>query len=316
MTPDERTMLIEAAEQAMRGDPHALVLDIAGSGMAGEVTADPEALAGLFITQGRSAVSSRLLDLAVLAGNGGPGLARLVLPLPGRIDPPGKVRGSVILLDGIVLGGGEFLEPLVVATDSEGVLEVDIDGLTTVGPAPWDPAGGVVRIRGEVSLAQCSSSRVALDWSGILTRAARCLAHELVGIGRGARERATEHVSQRRQFGRPLGTLQAVRHRLADVRVAEAGAAALLQATSEDAGATLHTDLIKPVAGRAALAAVQAAQQLCGAMGFTAEFGLDRWVRRAYLLDSLLGGGEAAPYRLGLDALTGISMPARLGAFA
>ena len=316
MTPDERTMLIEAAEQAMRGDPHALVLDIAGSGMAGEVSADPEALAGLFMTQGRSAVSSRLLDLAVLAGSAGPGLARLVLPLPGAIDPPGRVRGSVMLLDGIVLGGGELLEPLVVGTDSEDLLEVDIDALATVEPAPWDPAGGIVRIRGEVSLAQRSSSRVCLDWSGVLTRAARCLAHELVGIGRGARELATEHVSQRRQFGRPLGTLQAVRHRLADVRVAEAGATALLHATGEEAGATLHTDLIKPVAGRAALAAVQAAQQLCGAMGFTEEFGLDRWVRRAYLLDSLLGGGEAAPYRLGSDALTGVWTPARLGAFS
>jgi acyl-CoA dehydrogenase-like protein len=315
MTPEERAMLFEAAELAMREDPDALVIDIAESGMAREVCADAAALAGLFESQGRAAASSRLLDLAVLGDVGG-GLARLVLPLPGMIDPPGAVRGSVMLLDGVVLGGREILEPLVVGTDSEDLFEVDSGALTSLEPAPWDASGGVVRVRAEVPLAQCSSHPSSLDWNGVVTRAARCIAHELVGIGRGARELATEHVTQRRQFGRPLGTLQAVRHRLADVRVAEVGATALLQATGEDAGAKLHTDLIKPVAGRAALTAVAAAQQLCGAMGFTAEFGLDRWVRRAYLLDSLLGGGEEAAYRLGSDALTGVSPPLRLGALA
>ena len=61
------------------------------------------------------------------------------------------------------------------------------------------------------------------------------------------------------------------------------------------------------VAGSAALQALAAAQQVCGAMGFTAEFGLHRLVRRGYLLDALLGGSEAAPARIaGLLAAEGL----------
>jgi alkylation response protein AidB-like acyl-CoA dehydrogenase len=51
---------------------------------------------------------------------------------------------------------------------------------------------------------------------------------------------------------------------------------------------------------------------VCGAMGFTWEFGLHAYVRRAYLLDSLFGTGESAAERLGSLHLTGEHPVSRL----
>ena len=108
---------------------------------------------------------------------------------------------------------------------------------------------------------------------------------------------------ERQQFGAPLAGFQAVRHRLADVRIAETAALELLDATGPDTDASVMILVVKAAAGRAALLSAQAAQQVCGAMGFTEEFGLHRFVRRIHLLDSILGGAESADGALGSWAL-------------
>lgn len=117
----------------------------------------------------------------------------------------------------------------------------------------------------------------------------------LVGTGRAMLALARAHALDRTQFGRPIAAFQAVRHRLAETLVELDGAEAALAAPHDPADLDpSDTDLAallgKAAAGRAARTAVRHCQQVLGGIGFTAEHELHRHVRRALVLDGLLGG--------------------------
>ncbi len=124
----------------------------------------------------------------------------------------------------------------------------------------------------------------------------RALGWWLLGTGRAMLDLARSHVLDRVQFGRPLASFQAVRHRLAETLVALDGAEATLvaatAASTAEAGDELSALLAKAAAGHAALTAARHCQQVLGGMGFTAEHGLQRHVRRALVLDGLLGSSR------------------------
>ena len=112
----------------------------------------------------------------------------------------------------------------------------------------------------------------------------------LVGTSRAMLSLARQHALDRVQFGRPVASFQAIRHRLAETLVAVEGAEATLQAAADDFGSLLA----KAAAGQAALTAARHCQQVLGGIGFTAEHELHRHVRRAFLLDGLLGSSPGA----------------------
>lgn len=115
------------------------------------------------------------------------------------------------------------------------------------------------------------------------------LAAELGGTLKGGLDAVVAHVKERRQFGRPLGSFQAIQHRLAGAatRIEAAYWLALKAAQSLD-----------PVDAATALGYVQDAatrivndlHQFMGAMGLTLEHPLHRWTYRARLLRSAMGG--------------------------
>ncbi|KAA9156239.1 acyl-CoA dehydrogenase [Amycolatopsis acidicola] len=110
----------------------------------------------------------------------------------------------------------------------------------------------------------------------------------LLGSGRAMLALARAHALDRTQFGKPIAAFQAVRHRLAETLVALEGAEACLVAATDDLGSLLA----KAAAGDAALTAARHCQQVLGGIGFTAEHALHRHVRRALLLDGLLGSSR------------------------
>lgn len=116
----------------------------------------------------------------------------------------------------------------------------------------------------------------------------RALGWWLLGTGHAMLALARQHILDRHQFGRPLASFQALRHRLAETYVALEGAEAVLAEARGDVGALLA----KAAAGRAALTAARHCQQALGGVGFTAEHGLHRHVRRALMLDGLLGSAR------------------------
>ncbi|MCV7332276.1 acyl-CoA dehydrogenase family protein [Mycobacterium cookii] len=113
----------------------------------------------------------------------------------------------------------------------------------------------------------------------------------LVGAGRAMLALARRHALDRTQFGRPVASFQAIRHRLAETLVAVEGAEATLAAAAA-APDDLSYLLAKAAAGQAALTAARHCQQVLGGIGFTAEHELHRHVKRTLVLDGLLGSSR------------------------
>lgn len=120
------------------------------------------------------------------------------------------------------------------------------------------------------------------------------LAAEAAGLLGAALQSVTTYVSERQQFGRPLATFQAMRHRLAEDQVLTNGVywLALRAADTADAGdaalALLH-------AQEAAKKVAYDYHQFLGAMGMTLEHPLHLWTYRLKALTAELGGrGEQA----------------------
>jgi hypothetical protein len=115
------------------------------------------------------------------------------------------------------------------------------------------------------------------------------LAAEASGLSQAALASAVDHLTQRKQFGRPLGTFQALRHRMAECAVLAGGVRwlALKAADTADPGdaalAALH-------AQESATRIIYDVHQMLGAMGMTLEHPLHLWTYRLKALLSELGG--------------------------
>jgi hypothetical protein len=133
----------------------------------------------------------------------------------------------------------------------------------------------------------------------------RALGWWLVGTSRAMLALARQHALDRVQFGRPVASFQAVRHRLAETLVAIEGAEATLQSASDEIGSVLA----KAAAGQAALTAARHCQQVLGGIGFTAEHDLHRHVKRALVLDGLLGSARELSREVGARLRTTGSAP-------
>ena len=105
-------------------------------------------------------------------------------------------------------------------------------------------------------------------------------AAQALGVGLALLERTVAHVKQRTQFGVPVGSFQAVRHRLADTLIGLEFARPLLHGAAVTL-APADIAAAKVAAGEAAYAAARTALQLHGAVGYTDELDLALWLRKA-----------------------------------
>ncbi|MFA5941591.1 MAG: acyl-CoA dehydrogenase family protein [Sinimarinibacterium sp.] len=115
------------------------------------------------------------------------------------------------------------------------------------------------------------------------------LAAEASGLLQAAIASAVEHLSVRKQFGRPLGAFQALRHRMAECAVLAGGVrwlALKAAATADDGDAALAALHAQESATRI----VYDLHQMLGAMGMTLEHPLHLWTYRLKALLSELGG--------------------------
>jgi alkylation response protein AidB-like acyl-CoA dehydrogenase len=172
-----------------------------------------------------------------------------------------------------------------------------------------DPRLGLVEVTGSVDLG--APIATTADWSTALAAGQRALAHELVGVSRTMLALAREHALDRVQFDRPIAGFQAVRHRLADSLVAIEAADAAAHAAWDD-GTPLTAAMAKAIAGRNARFVARHAQQVLAGIGFTTEHPLHHHVRRALVLDRLLGDARSLTASLGADLLAGRRPPSLL----
>lgn len=275
------------------------------------------AVAELFEAQGRWLAATPALDLIVASalGTGLPDGAAVAHPsVTAWDDPPGIVADdATITVDGLILAGAGRADTLLVPCREPdgglGVAELPTVRLERRVVSGIDESLRLVRFRGRVAGGR--PERVEKGWPTVASVARRALGHELAGLAGSMLDDACGHVTGRVQFGRPVATFQAVRHRLAEVHVALAAARSVLGVAGQSTD-PLAADAAKALAGRAALLAAQHCLQVTGAIGFTWEHGLHRRIRRALLLDALYGSAPALQGRIGAGLLAGRVVP-RLG---
>lgn len=115
------------------------------------------------------------------------------------------------------------------------------------------------------------------------------LAAEASGLLQAAIASTVEHISQRKQFGRPIGTFQALRHRMAECAVL-AGGVRWLALKAAGTGDPADAALAAFHAQESATRVVYDTHQMLAAMGMTLEHPLHLWTYRLKALMSDLGG--------------------------
>jgi alkylation response protein AidB-like acyl-CoA dehydrogenase len=201
------------------------------------------------------------------------------------------------------------------------VLVIESAGATSV--VRVEPAGlGGTRIDADHNLAD---EPLGTLWLDAVSLPATAVASAPAGLARefqdrswllraaalsGAMETAVrltgQHVSTRRQFGKPLAALQAVSHVLADLVVErDLVGAAVIEAIERPDPGTAAVALA--VAARGAGVVATGAHQLHGAMGITREYSLHRYSRRLWTWRDEGGTQREAELRVGEQAITGIA---------
>lgn len=217
--------------------------------------------------------------------------------------------------DGSVALSGEtrLVDGARAATDVL-VVAQDADGITLLSVAA--DATGVTRSeRGGIdggALATLTFSDCSVPAHRVLSRANRsedlvgqailhtrlALAAELTGVASKALELTIAYASNRVQFGKPIGSFQAIQHRLVDMWIeAEFAAAAVVNAvdallSDDDDAAQLAVLAAKARAGEAAFSICRRAVHLHGAMGYTDECDIGLYLKRAINLNATLGQPE------------------------
>jgi alkylation response protein AidB-like acyl-CoA dehydrogenase len=162
--------------------------------------------------------------------------------------------------------------------------------------AATDPAQRLFRVGWEPreSTRLAAGARGRALQAAALDRGALACAAQLVGVADRLLEMASSYAVQRHQFGRPIGSFQAVKHQLASAKVALEYARPLVHRAAWSvaraaAGRGVHVSLAKVAAAEAAAGAARTALQVHGAIGYTWEQDLHIWMRRAWSLGNAWG---------------------------
>ena len=213
----------------------------------------------------------------------------LVGPLAGFTDLP-RLVGLVGSPDGLVRFAGHCEAYLVLDGASAALASADDVEVEPVRSRSGYPMGRV-RVRRSESLGDGSGDALRRAWQvGI--------AVETGAMAQAAVEFAARHVRDRHQFGRPIGSFQAVQHRLAR-SYSMANATRWLGRR----GAWHHFDEYRTAAA-ATFACLTAREvydnthQVVGGIGVTSEYGMTEWTMRLLTLYTELGGRRAHARRV------------------
>jgi alkylation response protein AidB-like acyl-CoA dehydrogenase len=170
-----------------------------------------------------------------------------------------------------------------------------VDGTRRLCAVEWDPTAAT-RVGG------------ADDAALAFERGALGVAAQLIGLAQHMLETTVEYAQARHQFGVPIGSFQAVKHHLADVALALEFARPLVYRAAwslakrekgYSAHAPVHVAMAKARASEAALLAGRVALQVHGAIGYTTEYDLHMWLKRAWALAASWGDADWHDDRVG-----------------
>jgi alkylation response protein AidB-like acyl-CoA dehydrogenase len=225
--------------------------------------------------------------LPLIAG----GDAVAAVGLSGMPAVPGAVGADVYILQSAARpdGGAEIH---AVPADEVGVTPIEsLDPTRRLGTVDWIPAPNTL-----VAAGSDAESALAV----LADRAALGTGAELVGLADRMITMAADYAKERKQFGRAIGSFQAVKHLLAGAQVklefarpvAYAAAWSLANRTPD---ASRRASMAKAYASEAATEAARVSLQVHGAIGYTWECDLHLFLKRAWALAP--AWGDAAEHR-------------------
>ncbi|PQZ94592.1 acyl-CoA dehydrogenase [Arthrobacter sp. MYb227] len=302
---DEQRALAEAIEQVIEG---AGGTNVARTWAAGDLAPGQElwaqlaelGLLGLCVDEADGGMGGTPVDLVVAFERlgyhavPGPYLESAAL-LPNLVNP--AIREG--LVDGSVIATAAIPGLLTYALDSASSTHSYIVNPDSLSPATaGEPMKSIDETR-TLSELRATESAAALDEQLVATaidRATLGCAAVLLGAGERLLHEAVEYAKIRQQFGRTIGEYQALKHQLADVRVALTFVRPLINGAALDLGSPAgprSVSAAKVAAGDAALLAARVALQVHGAIGYTQEHDLSLWITRVH---ALLGAWGTARY--------------------
>jgi alkylation response protein AidB-like acyl-CoA dehydrogenase len=166
-----------------------------------------------------------------------------------------------------------------------------VDGAQRQFRVEWSPAADTLIASGKVA---ASATAAAFD------RGAFAASAILLGLAGRLIDTTVEYAKTRQQFGVPIGSFQAVKHHLTDAKLGLEFARPVVWRAADsiargDADRSLHVSMAKAYASEAAMGAARTALQCHGAIGYSFEYDLHLWMKRAWTLAA--AWGDAAWHR-------------------
>lgn len=249
--------------------------------------------------------------VAELASGRGIGALAVGLHLaPGAAFPAVRVEDGLMHGELTGIADAAVADVLLVPAEDGGLYAVRADAVTVTPQVSLDLTRPVATVR----LDGAAGRRIG-DADPAVRRALRAgaglLASEQLGLADWALTETVRYLKERKQFNRPVGSFQALKHRLAQLWLevvnlrAAARAAADALATGEDADVTVA--VAQAYAASVAVRAAEEALQLHGGIGMTWEHPVHLYLKRAKA-DSI-AYGTAGAHRSALAALVDLQAP-------
>ncbi|MDG4665333.1 acyl-CoA dehydrogenase [Mycobacterium sp. 236(2023)] len=202
----------------------------------------------------------------------------------------GRVSGNAVY----VLGADATSVLLIPAGDAWLLVDAAADGVTVEPLAATDFSRPLAR----VVFADAPGEELAVPAQRVVDLAATLLAAEAAGLARWLLNTATDYAKVREQFGKPIGSFQAIKHMCAEMLLrseqASVAAADAARAASEADGDASQLSIAAALAASVGIEAAKANAKDCiqvlGGIGITWEHDAHLYLRRAYGIGQFLGG--------------------------
>ena len=254
----------------------------------------------LLVETGRCAMPEPVVDTAAVAV---PMLAAVEHPALASVaggevavavgfadDPLVRVDAEQLLLQ---RGDAWHMVPV---DDVSATPEQSVDGARRLATIQWEPGPDTLVTDSP------AASGAAFD------RAVLGISAQLLGLADHLLAVTVEYVQEREQFGRPIGSYQALKHKLTDVLMAldfarPMVARAAYSLANGDPSASTHVSMAKAYAAQAGLTAASHALQCHGAIAYTVEYDLHMWMKRVWALAAQWGNTAWHRRRVGAAIL-------------
>ncbi len=185
---------------------------------------------------------------------------------------------------------------VVIASEGDGLAAFWVDAMQSgIDVEPLE-ALDPTRKLSRVSLSSVEGERLGdgpVDVTRLWDQLCTALAHEMIGGAEALFDSTIAYLKMRVQFGRPIGSFQALKHRAADLlmelELARAVTHEAARVLASGEGDPWTPNMAKAMAGDAYFAIAKQAIQLRGGIGFTWEEDVHLWFKRAKASEVLLG---------------------------